>query len=122
MTLPRPSDETLQWIGLLAAPAAWTVQLVLGFGAGLAACEGGGRDIDLGAWELGLTVAAAAVAVGGQVAAVLAWRATRGGGGTAAGRIHFLADAALLANTIFLVAILLGGLTAAAHGNPCRQA
>jgi hypothetical protein len=116
--------ELLLWVGLLAAPLAWTVHLVAGFGATLAACNGGGREFSLDAWEVALTVAAVCVALAGQAAAVLAWRATRGGrpsGAPPAGRIHFLADAALLSNSIFLVAILLGGV-AAVHFAGCGQA
>jgi len=116
----RLNAETLQWIGLMAAPLAWTVQLVAGFGVTLAACEGT-RDVSLVGWETGLTVAAAAVAVAGQVAAVAAWRATRRAEAPPAGRIHFFADAALLSNTVFIVMILLGGITAA-HIGECRQA
>jgi hypothetical protein len=117
----RVSPETLQWIGLLAAPLAWAVQLVAGFGASLAACSAGGRDVSLVPWELALTAAAAAVAVAGQVAAVAAWRATRHADSPPVSRVHFFADAALLGNTLFLVMILLGGITAA-HLAPCRQA
>jgi hypothetical protein len=114
------SPETLQWIGLLAAPAAWTVQLVVGYGVTLAACDVP-RDISLVTWQIALTVVLGAVAIAGQVAAYAAWRATRRGGSTAAGRIHFLADAALLSNTLFIVGILLAGITAA-HFGECRQA
>jgi hypothetical protein len=114
------SPETLQWIGLLAAPAAWTVHLVAGLYVTVAACDVP-RDVSIVAWEAGLTAAAAAVAVAGQVAAFAAWRATRRAGSTAAGRIHFFADAALLSNTLFIVMILLGGITAA-HLGTCRQA
>ncbi|HEX6664414.1 MAG TPA: hypothetical protein VF025_12120 [Gaiellaceae bacterium] len=115
----------LQWIGLFAAPLAWTVQLVAGFGYTVGACAGTrGWGGSLSTAEIAITVAAAAVALGGQAAAVLAWRATRGtsdSGGPPAGRIHFFATAALLSNTIFLIVILLGGITAV-HLSPCRQA
>ena len=120
----RPSLELLQWVGLFAAPIAWTVQLLVGFSASVAACSVGGRSIPLETWQVSITVATALLAVGGQAAAVLAWRATRGqeeDDPAPAGRIHFFADASLLANTIFIVLILLGGITAAYH-SPCRQA
>lgn len=125
MRVSRPRAETLQWIGLFAAPLAWTVQLVAGFGYTVGAC-GAVRDWggSLATWEIAITAAAAAVALGGQWAAVLAWRATRGASDSdrpPAGRIHFFAAAALLSNTIFLIVILLGGITAV-HLAPCRQA
>ena len=122
--MSRARLELLQWVGLFAAPLAWTVHLLAGFGATLAACNDGGRDLSLSAWELGLTVAAAAVALAGQAAAVAAWRATRGHRETdppPLGRIRFLTDAALLSNTIFLVAILVAGF-GANHFAGCRQA
>jgi hypothetical protein len=125
MRLSRLSPEVLQWIGLLAAPLAWTVQLVVGFGYTVGACGGArGWGGSLSTSEIAITAAAAAVALGGQAAAVLAWRATRGASGSGsppAGRIHFFAAAALLSNTIFLIVILLGGITAV-HLAPCRQA
>jgi hypothetical protein len=125
MKLSRLSPEMLQWIGLLAAPLAWTVQLVAGFGYTVGACGGTrGWSGSLSTSEIAITAAAAAVALGGQAAALLAWRATRGASDSSsppAGRIHFFAAAALLSNTIFLIVILLGGITAV-HLAPCRQA
>jgi hypothetical protein len=125
MRSSRPRAEVLQWIGLFAAPLAWTVQLVAGFGYTVGACGAvRGWGSSLSVWEIAVTAAAAAVALGGQAAAVLAWRATRGTSDSdrpPAGRIHFFASAALLSNTIFLVVILLGGITAV-HLAPCRQA
>ena len=116
----RISPETLQWIGLLAAPAAWTVQLVASFYVTVAACDVP-RDVSITAWVAGLTAVAAAVAIAGQAAAFAAWRATRRAESVPAGRIHFFADAALLSNTLFIAMILLGGITAA-HIGTCRQA
>jgi hypothetical protein len=107
--------ELLQWAGLFLAPAAWTAQLVLGYGATLAVCSAGGRSFSLTAWEIGVTAAAAAVALGGQAATVLAWRTVRDRSKDdppPAGRIRFFVDASLLSNAIFLVVILLGGITA----------
>ena len=36
------TQEFMQWFGLLGAPLAWTVQLVLGFGVTEARCGVGG--------------------------------------------------------------------------------
>jgi hypothetical protein len=126
MKSSRPSAEALQWIGLFAAPLAWTVQLVFGYGFAVGACDtiSSRTSVSLTTWEIAITVAAATVALGGQLAALLAWRATQGRSDVdapSAGRIRFFAGAALLANTIFLIMILLGGITAV-HLAPCRQA
>jgi len=117
----RLTPETLQWMGLFAAPLAWTVQFLAGFGVSIAACGAGGRDVSLVPWQIAITAVAAVVAIAGQAAAALAWRATRRSEAPPTGRIHFLADAALLSNALFIVMILLGGITAA-HLAPCRQA
>jgi len=122
----RPGTEALQWFGLLAAPAAWTVQLVVGYGATVAACSAAGRrwNVSVPTWEIALAAAAAAVALAGEAAAVAAWRTTRSIDEDAPppeGRIHFFADASLVANVVFLVLILLGGI-GAAHLGVCRQA
>jgi hypothetical protein len=114
------------WYGLLAAPLAWTVQLVVGYGATIARCAGtsASRSFPLATWEIAVTAAAAAVALTGQAAALLVLRATRGRHETDPppdGRVRFLVLAALLSNTLFLVVILLGGITAAGL-EPCRQA
>jgi len=52
----RPGTEALQWFGLLAAPAAWTVQLVVGYGATVAACSAAGRrwNVSVPTWEIAL--------------------------------------------------------------------
>jgi hypothetical protein len=126
MKSPRLNPEVLQWVGLFAAPLAWTVQLVFGYGFAVGACNTLTRrpDVPLVSWEIAITAAAAAVAVAGQAAAFLAFLATREHGHEdlpPAGRIHFFAVVALLANTIFIVMILLGGITAA-HLGSCRQA
>ncbi|HST16898.1 MAG TPA: hypothetical protein VLK36_04470 [Gaiellaceae bacterium] len=120
------NPELLLWFGLLAAPLAWTVQLVVGYGATIARCTGttSSRSFSLTPWEVALTAVAAVVALTGQAAALLVFRSTRGRHETDPppdGRVRFLVLAALLSNTLFLVVILLGGITAAGL-EPCRQA
>ena len=120
------NTELLLWFGLLAAPLAWTTQLVVGYGATIATCTGtaASRSFPLATWEVAVTAVAATVALVGQVAALLVFRSTRGRHETDPppdGRVRFLVLAALLSNTLFLVVILLGGITAAGL-EPCRQA
>jgi hypothetical protein len=116
--------ERLLAFGLLAAPLAWTVQLLFGFGTALAACGPVHRSFSLDVWELAITASAVAFALSGQAAAVLAWRETRNRTATdppPAGRMRFLTEVALLANTVFVVVIVLGGV-GAVHLATCRQA
>jgi hypothetical protein len=103
---------TLVWFGLLAAPAAWAAQHVVGFGLTVAACGAPGRawGIDVTPWTIALTVAAALVAVLAEVAAAAVLRATRDAGEEPPGsRIRFLSIVGLTTNPLFLCIIVLSG-------------
>ncbi len=119
--VPRTTD-LLVWFGLLAAPAAWTVQLVVGSEVEETACAAGGRQfsIDTSAWHLALTAGPAALALAGTAVAGLAALAVRRGRGDARGRVEFLAIAGVLGSFLFLVLILLGGIAALAL-HQCNQ-
>jgi hypothetical protein len=112
--------EALQWFGLLAGPLAWTVQLVLGFGVSDAACSSGVAPLGFSrvATVTALTVAAAIVAVLGELSALAVYRALRSVDGDAPGpdgRRRFLATGAMVGNVLLFVAIILGGVATAAH-------
>ena len=118
-------QEFLQWFGLLAAPLAWTVQLVLGFGVTEADCSAGSTHwgVDVDAWEISLLVAAAAVVVLAELCALALYLATRDvhyDDPPPVGRRHFFVAAASLGNILFLGAILMSGLAAVYH-TPCHQ-
>ncbi len=126
MRVARPSVEFLQWFGLLAAPIAWTGQLIVGFGATIAKCAAGGSrwGIPIVTWQIAITAAAATVVVLGQAAAITAWRETRAAehdGPPPEGRVHFFAVAAALGNVLFLGIVLLSGIGTATLA-PCHQA
>jgi hypothetical protein len=115
--------ELLQWFGLLAAPLAWTGQLVAGFGVVDAACDGAGGGA-VTPYELTLTLVALAVALAAEGAAVVLFRSLRGieqDASGPAGRLRFFAVAALLGNVLFFVIILLSGVGAVVQ-LPCTQA
>ena len=116
----------LQWVGLLAGAALWAAAHVVGYGITEARCgpAGPGWGIDLDLWE-GLATGIAAVLVAGGGAAALAVVL-----GTAessyespppVGRMRFFAIAALVANALFLVMIVLYAVGTIASV-PCRQA
>jgi len=118
-------QEFLQWFGLLAAPLAWTVQLVMGFGAGLASCSAGSTRWGVGVdtWEISLAVAAGAVVVLAEICSVTLYVATRDvdyDGPPPVGRRHFFVAAASLGNVLFLAMIVMSALAAVYHP-PCRQ-
>ena len=102
----------LSWFAVLAAPTAWATQHILGFGLTVVACGApGGRDFDVSAWTIALTVAAATVAALAEVAAAVVLRATRDVGTDLPGsRIRFMSIVGLATNPLFLIIIVLSGV------------
>ncbi len=120
--MSRARLEFLQWFGLLAAPLAWTVQLVAGFGIADAACDGVG-GVSVTPYAVTLTTVALAVTLAAEAAAVLVFRelATVADDASGpAGRLRFFATAALLGNALFFVIIILSGLGSLVN-LPCAQ-
>lgn len=116
----------LQWYAVLGGALAWALQLVLGFAATQHECGAGGAGSGIGndAWQMTLLVLGAIAVLGAEAAAALVFlrtRATRDDDPPPQGRLHFLARAALVANLLFLVMIVLGGI-AAVTGALCRGA
>jgi hypothetical protein len=119
------AQELLQWFGLLGAPLAWTVQLVVGYGVTEARCDPGSSRWGVGhdTWQVLLMVAAGAVVIAAEAASVLVYAATREVSYSDApplGRRHFFATASALVNVLFLAMILMSGLAAVDH-ELCRQ-
>jgi hypothetical protein len=118
--------EVLQWSGLLAGAAVWGVAHVFGYGLTEADCNSGSAPwgIELHGWEAVLNGLAGAVVVCAGLAAVSVLVLTRGVSyedDPPTGRIRFFAIAALTANVLFIVMIVL--YTAGSIANdPCRQA
>jgi hypothetical protein len=115
----------VQWIGVVVAPVAWTLQHVVGFGIAQARCSIGGEHwgISNTTWELALLACAGLLVVSSEIAAVAVFRATReanyGDGPAGEGRwngalphtrLHFFATAAMVANVLFLAILLMDGL------------
>ena len=116
----------LQWSGLLAGAAAWGVAHVFGFGLSETRCGSGsvGWDVALHGWEGALNGFAAAITVCAALAAGAVIVLTRGVSyedEPPAGRIRFFAIAALIANVLFLVMVVLYAAGSIAN-DPCRQA
>jgi hypothetical protein len=116
--------ELVQWYGLLGAAIAWTVQLVVGFGATVARCGPGGNfGLPLDTLEILLAVVAGGLALLGEAAAIAVFLATREvdhDGPPPDGRRHFFASAAVVGNLLFLMIIVLSSLGIVAH-SPCHQ-
>jgi hypothetical protein len=124
MTLRRLS--VLQWFGLVGAALTWAAQHVVGFGIGQAECSAGGRHwgISNDVWQLALLACAGSLVVLAEVAAAVVFMRTRGVGDDddpPPGRLHFFAVAALVANVLFLSAMVLDTF-GSVFGTLCRQA
>jgi hypothetical protein len=117
--------EAQVWIGLIAAPAAWTVQHVLGFGVSEARCEPGGREwgIPHVTWLTALTVAAGLLVLAGLASSALAFRRLSDTGeddDPPWGRARLMAVFGIAIAPIFLALVLLDGIGALLL-DTCRQ-
>jgi hypothetical protein len=116
----------LQWFGAFAAAGVAAATFLAGEGATQAECNPG-----LARWsiphdpmQIGFTALGVAVTLLAEWAALVVFRATRSAdeeGPPPDGRQHFVASAALAANVIFLMIILLTGI-ASLSVHLCRQA
>ena len=121
MKLERTSLRTnaLLLFAVLAAPLAWTLQLVLSSELE----EGGCRlDAELSAdrWHAAITGGALLVTLAAGIVAVLLVREVRRSGGDDRGRIAFMAYSSLLVTGVFSALIVLGGIGALAL-DTCAQ-
>jgi hypothetical protein len=112
--------NVLLLFGLLAAPLAWTAQLVVGYGIGDARCSIAGMQwgLDSEAGTAALFGATAAIALAGLA---VSWRLERRAARDERGRVAFMASGGVLLSVVFLFLILLGGI-AALSVEHCRPA
>jgi hypothetical protein len=120
MSRSRLRLNLLLFFGLLAAPLAWTAQLVVGYGIGDAGCSVAGMrwGVDSRSATGALLAATGAIALAGLGVAVWLERTAPR---NARGRIAFLATGGILISAVFLALILLGGIAALAL-EECRPA
>ena len=119
-------SELLQWFGLFGGAAAWPLQHGALFFLSSARCNPAGSRWAFGmtGWQIGVTVAAAIVALAAEAAAVVTALRTSElahDGPPPLGRIHFFAVAASVGNVLFVGAILLDGI-GAGWWSHCGQA
>ena len=126
----------LQWLGLLAGATVWMGAHVVGYGVGLAECHVGGSrwGIDNDLWQAVLMGVALVLIAGAELCAVVVFNRTRGAdfgdGPPEEGRwhralpytrLHFFGTAAMAANAIFMMIVVLDG-AASIVDVTCRQA
>jgi hypothetical protein len=100
----------LVWFGLLGAPLAWTLELVVGYGWEEAACAPAGMRWNIGStWaHISIFAATAAIAVAALFSAAAGWRTARRSA-DARGRIEFLAAGGVFVSALFLAAVVMTG-------------
>lgn len=111
----------LLWTGLLAAPLAWVVQLLVGYEAVEGGCAPGGGAGDVfgtaaDSAAVAVTSVACVVAIAGVVAAGSTWLVA----GDDPGWVRFLGFAGLVGSLVMLATILLAGAGILAL-DPCGQ-
>lgn len=107
--------ELLMWAGILLAPAAWTVQHVLSYGVSEAHCDPAGRQwgVPYDVWVVSTAAVAIALAAGGLVASVAAYRAVRDADvddDPPPGRVWLMSVCGLVISPLFIAMILLSGI------------
>lgn len=114
MTMARLSlrTELRVWYGVVGAPAAWTVQHVLGYGVTEAACGPAGRQwgVPIATWSAVAMGVAVAIALGGLLAAFSVFRATESEAPAPEGRRHFLGVVGMTVSPLFACIILMSGI------------
>ena len=108
-------DTRLLWLGVVAAPAAWTVQLVLGSELEELSCSPqpaageiwGTSNVT---WIALVSLVAGLVAAAGVAAALHSYHAVRRSpeSGRGAGWVGLLASASLLTSTVLLAGVVAG--------------
>lgn len=112
MSGPPLARSSVEWLGVVAAPAAWTAQLTIGYGVEEAACSPGAAAQTI--WDLSpelllwvLTGVCAAVAAVGLVAALATRRAAvRAAEADPRGRHAFMGLAGAISSGVFVLLIL----------------
>jgi hypothetical protein len=118
--------EVLQWLGLFVGASLWAAAHVVGFGISEVHCSaaGSGWGIHFDLWEVVVTAVAGVLVLSAALAAGAVVVGTRGSSyeeGPPEGRLRFFAIAALVANALFLVMIVLYAVGTTVN-IPCRQA
>jgi hypothetical protein len=95
----------LLWFGLAAAPLAWALELVVGYGFEDVACSRGSMDWGVNdlLWQALTFLVALGIGGAGLAASLASVRAVRAGAGDPRGRAWLLAHAAFGASALFVL-------------------
>jgi Ni/Fe-hydrogenase subunit HybB-like protein len=104
--------EARVWFGVAAAPAAWTIQHVFGYGLSEVACDpGAGTSATTFNIEAAIVSGVGVlIALAGLVAALTVFRATEAETPPPEGRRHFLGAVGLTISPLFIAIMLMSGI------------
>lgn len=124
--MTRTVHPALPWIGVVAAPLAWVVQLIASYAFQEAGCAPSSGmpllDVDTERWIAAIGIVAIVAALVGIAAAAVTLRgAIEDPGADPRGRIAFMGDAGIVVSGIFLAVIVLG-VVALPSLNACHPA
>jgi hypothetical protein len=107
--------EILVWFGILAAPAAWTIEHVFGYGWSEATCNPGG-GASTTSFHVGAAVLSGAgvlIGIAGLLAGISVLRATESHEDPPpGGRLRMLAAVSVTATPLFIVIMILSAVGA----------
>lgn len=117
-----PGIELRAWFGVLAAPAAWATQHVMGYAVSEADCDAVGRQwgVSLTAWSAVAMGIALLVALAGLLVALAVMRSTASEAEPPEGRWHFLGVVGVTVSALLLCIILMSGIGSIVLDH-CRQ-
>ena len=103
------------WFGVLAGPAAWSLQILVGYSAEEIACSAGSQTetlvgVSIEAFILVLHIALTAVTVLAGLVSYRCWRATAHGDSSTGGRARWMALAGMMVSVLFAIVIVSGFL------------
>ena len=109
----RGTHSAALWFGTLAAPAAWSVQVLAGDQLFELACAPGSRSSDVVGVSaetiiLVLSAVCAGAALVGGLVSYRAWRIARGRDGSTGGRVGWMGVAGMFVSGLFGILIVQG--------------
>jgi hypothetical protein len=101
------------WFGILAGPAAWGLQVLLGYGVEEIACSPASQSerlvgISTVTWIVVVHIVLTAVTTAALLVSFVCWRRTAAGDSSPGSRAGWMATAGIMVSALFLVVILSG--------------
>jgi hypothetical protein len=113
------------WFGILGAPTAWGIQILVGYNIDEIVCSPGSQSGELAGvgtetWIVVLHIVLTVMAVAALLVSFACWRRTGVGDSSPAQRARWMALAGLMVSAFFLL-IILSGFAPTAFLKSCEQ-